>query len=323
MLNSTGKPLIQALSGQQPERPPFWLMRQAGRYLPEYRELRASTGGFLDLCHNPRLAAEVTLQPLQRFSMDGAILFSDILVIPEALGQKLEFREGEGPVLDALDDGKDLARLKFEGLRDRLATVYEAIERVRATLPDAAALIGFAGAPWTIATYMVEGRASRDSISLHLIAQAEAGAEAVQIFDSWAGILPKSLFERLSLIPILEIAERFKAAHPQIPFIAFPRGAGSWYPRFAASPFVDGVSVDTFLPPEWARDNIQNLCTVQGNLDPIALLTGGDVLRREAIAILEILGNGPFVFNLGHGVVKQTPPEHVGELARLIKNWHS
>ena len=339
------KRLIRALAGEvfaggAFEPPPWWLMRQAGRYLPEYRELRARAGGFVEFCLTPDLAAEATLQPVRRFGMDAAILFADILLIARALGQHLEFGE-DGPALDPLDPNDGIGRLSLAGLTI-LDPVYETVRRVRSSLPDGTALIGFAGAPWTVATYMVEGGASRDfrltrswayrdpkgfAALIGLIAEAtitylsrqiEAGAEAVQLFDSWAGVLPESEFENWVIAPTRRIAGALKERFPFVPVIGFPRGAGLLYQRYAAESGVDAVALDTSVPPGFARDMLQPRLAVQGNLDPIALLAGGPVMERAVANIRAALGGGPFVFNLGHGILPQTPPEHVAALARLL-----
>ena len=320
-------------------------MRQAGRYLPEYRALRAKAGSFLDLCYDPALAAEATVQPLRRFPLDGIILFSDILVVAEALGVKLWFEEGEGPRLEPIPEGGPLPEFDAEPQRHRLAPVYEAMERVVAAAPAGATVLGFAGAPWTLATYMVGGGRSRDfaatkgwayrdpesfgrlietvreAVTAHLIAQLDAGADAVQIFDSWAGALPEREFARWSIEPIKRIVAEVKAAHPAAPIIGYPRGVGVAYERFAVETGVDAVSIDSTVPPAWAAARLQPRCTVQGNLDPVALVAGGDALRRSVNSILEALGGGPFVFNLGEGVLPQTPPEHVAALAELVRAW--
>lgn len=340
------KPFLAELSGEPADHVPIWLMRQAGRYLPEYRAVRAKAGSFLDLCYTPDLAAEVTLQPVRRFPLDAAIVFSDILVIPDALGQKVAFREGEGPVLEPIRDERGLALLNVDRLADHLAPVYETLSRVRANLASDVALIGFAGAPWTVATYMVEGRGSRDyaevkrwaasapdgfqglidlletAIAEHLIGQIAAGAEAVQIFDSWAGLLPDPMFDRWSLAPIGRIAARVKSAAPQVPVIAFPRLAGLRYRRFAVMEHVDALGLDQTVSLDWARAELQASKTLQGNLDPALLLTGGAAMTEEAGRILGELAGGRFVFNLGHGVLQPTPPEHVAELCDIVHGWN-
>lgn len=335
--------LLQVLKGQAINPPPIWLMRQAGRYLAEYRELRAKAESFLDLCYTPKRATEVTLQPIRRFGFDAAILFSDILVVPDALGQKVVFQEGEGPLLDAFDSEAGLAKLSPDGFLERLAPVFEAIGLIRSALGPETALIGFCGAPWTVATYMVGGRGSSDQAAArgwayrdrkgfgklidllvevsaeYLCAQIEAGAQAVQIFDSWAGNLPEGEFRRWSLAPANAIVESVKAAHPDVPVIGFPRCAGPLYRNYVRETGVDAVSCDTSLPVSFIRDELQPRVTVQGNLDPLALVAGGAVMEEAVEGILEALSGGPFIFNLGHGIVPQTPPENVARLVELVR----
>jgi uroporphyrinogen decarboxylase len=339
----TSKPLIKVLESETMEVPPVWLMRQAGRYLPEYRELRARARDFLDFCYTPELAVEATLQPVRRFAMDGAIIFSDILVVPDALGQRVGFVEGKGPVLEALKDIGAVRRLSLQALPERLAPVYAAIEGVKGELPPATALIGFCGAPWTLATYMIEGGSSRDfartkawaygdpdgfhvlidllveALTMYLIAQVRAGAEALQIFDSWAGVLPATAFWEWSIKPIKAVVERVKASCPDIPIIGFPRGAGILYEPFVRETGVDAVSIDTAVPCDWAARALQTTVTVQGNLDPMMLVTGGKALEDATTAICARLHRGPFVFNLGHGVLPQTPPDNVQRLVDCIR----
>jgi uroporphyrinogen decarboxylase len=336
---------IRVLRGENLARPPFWLMRQAGRYLPEYRATRAQAGSFLDLCFAPELAVEVTLQPLRRYGMDAAILFSDILVVPYALGQKLDYVEGEGPQLDPVHDAAELNRLSTADFHERLAPVYETVRRLATAIPETTALIGFAGSPWTVACYMVEGCGSKEYAKVkkfaygdpegfealidllvrvtadYLCAQIEAGAEAVQVFDSWAGVLPAPEFRRWVIEPTRRLVELIKAKHSQVPVIGFPRGAGVMYKEYAEVSGVTALGLDTTVPPEWAAAELQTKLPVQGNLDPIMLVAGGEALRNSAIGILRTLSGGPFVFNLGHGVVQTTPPEHVGQLAALVKSW--
>lgn len=344
------KSLVRALHGEVQARPPFWFMRQAGRYLPEYRAIRVKAKDFVALCLTPDLAAEITLQPVKRFAMDAAILFSDILMVPYGLGQKLEFREGEGPVLEPIRDAAGVAALKIrlddELIGKRLAPILETVRRVAANLPLDTALIGFAGAPWTVACYMVEGAGSRDyatvrrmaltnpelfrqlidilvdATALYLNAQIEAGAEVIQIFDTWAGVLPTGEFQHWAVEPVARIIEKVGEKHPSVPIIAFPRGAGVNYLNYAAQTGAECVGIDATVPPEWAAAHIQKLATVQGNLDPMALVAGGATMERAATRILGALGKGPFVFNLGHGITPDTPPEHVGRLAELIRAWH-
>ncbi len=342
------KKLLRALAGEKTDGPPIWLMRQAGRYLPEYRKVRADAGSFLDLCYNPELAEEVTLQPIRRYGFDAAILFSDILVVPDALGQKVAFKEGEGPVLEPVTDGKAIAALGSpSGVKKALAPVYETVSRLRSSLPREVTLIGFAGAPWTVATYMVGGRGSPDQAAAkllayrepetfqmlidilveatveHLSAQVDAGAEVLQIFDTWAGSLPELSFERFALQPARAIRAKLRDRHPDIPVIAFPRGAGGMAERYFRETGVEGLSLDTGVSPAVARDRLQPMGCVQGNLDPLLLVAGGAEMRAQATHILETLGHGPFIFNLGHGIVPQTPPEHVGELVKLVKDWRA
>jgi uroporphyrinogen decarboxylase len=338
------KLILDVLGGAVSERPPFWLMRQAGRYLPEYRELRARAGSFLDLCLAPAMAAEVTVQPIRRFHPDAAILFSDILIVPYGLGQSVRFEEGRGPVLEPIRDVRDLSRLSHDKAWSRIEPTYETVSRVREQLPDDIALIGFAGAPWTVATYMVEGQSSKDyartkqwaygdpegfgrlidmlvdATVRHLAAQIAAGATVVKLFDSWAGVLAPAEFTRWVINPTRKICARLKLLHPEIPIIGFPRGAGIRYLDFARDAGVDAVSIDTAIPADWAARELQPIMPVQGNMDPIALITGGDVMAREVALIRDSLGSGPFVFNLGHGVLPVTPPEHVAELAQLLRD---
>lgn len=325
--------------------PPFWLMRQAGRYLPEYREARRKAGDFLTLCYTPEFAVEVTLQPLRRYGMDAAILFSDILVIPDGLGQKVEFRAGEGPVLEPVRRPRDLNGLALGRLGRHLSPVYEAVSMLSQTIPEQTALIGFAGAPWTVATYMVEGRGGTgfkialdwagrqgggfehlidllvEATEQHLLAQIDAGAEVVQLFDTWAGLLDERGFQRWVIEPTARITAVVKARHADVPVIGFPRGCGARYIDYVKETGVDGIGLDSDVSPDWARDELQPLCTVQGNLDNQVLVAGGEALDRQARRILAALSGGPFIFNLGHGVVPETPPENVARLAALIRQW--
>ncbi|MEQ8640504.1 MAG: uroporphyrinogen decarboxylase [Alphaproteobacteria bacterium] len=335
-------PLLDALARRRPSRLPVWLMRQAGRYLPEYRQTRQQASGFLDFCYSPALAAQATLQPLHRFDLDAAIIFSDILVVPQALGRKVWFVEGEGPKLAPLSDPADVDRLESSRLADDLAPVYEAIARVRAELKPPVALIGFAGAPWTLAAYMIEGSGSRDwavarlfalrhpvafarlldrladAIADHLIGQVRAGAQVLQIFDSWAGAIPAMDFAAWCIAPTRRLVARVHAAVPDVPIIGFPRGAGIGYQTYANDTGVSGISIDQGLAVHWAADTLQPQVTVQGNLDPMRLVAGGDGLDRAVDHITGALAGGPFVFNLGHGVVPQTPPEHVAQVVDRV-----
>jgi len=341
----SGGKFLATLAGNRLASPPVWLMRQAGRYLPEYREVRAATKSFLELCYTPEKAVEVTLQPIRRFGLDAAIIFSDILVIPDALGQKVWFVEGEGPKLEALTDAAQFGQLSRARLADHLAPVYRAIKATRAALPRETALLGFAGAPFTLACYMIEGGASRDfarvkewayahpdsfgllidllveSIVDHLAYQVEAGADAVQLFDSWAGVLPEEQLFGWSLEPMVRIAHGLKARHPKVPVIAFPRAVGPAALMYRRPDAFAALSIDTGIGAHWAARELQPHICVQGNLDPMMLVVGGAALEREATRILDKLGQGPHVFNLGHGVVPQTPPEHVAQLVEVVRNW--
>lgn len=336
--------LFLAVLGGQPNRPPpLWLMRQAGRYLPEYRKVRSTVSSFLDLCLTPALAAEVTLQPLRRFPFDAAIVFSDILIVPFALGQQVAFVEGEGPRLDPVRDQAAIVRLDLGGTATRLVPVYETVERVVASLPNGVPLIGFCGAPWTVATYMVEGGGGKDQAtaralayrdretfqnlidllieasSLYLIGQVEAGCRALQIFDSWSGSLPEDEFARWCIAPTKSIVSCVRDACPDVPIIGFPRGSGPSSERYAAETGIDAIGCDTSLPLDFVRDRLQSRMPVQGNLDPILLASGGAALETRVKTILGMLGEGPFVFNLGHGILPDTPIENVERLIALVK----
>ena len=343
------KPLLEVLSGRAQKRIPVWLMRQAGRYLPEYREVRACAGGFLDLVFNPALAAEVTLQPVRRFGMDAAIIFSDILVVPMMLGQNVKFTEGEGPALNPIRSVKDIPVLTQSLFEKSAAPIAETIRKVRENILtegfENTALIGFAGAPWTVACYMVEGGSSRDfthvkkwayadpegfsrlideiaeTTALYLERQVEAGAEALQLFDSWAGVLDAAQFRRWVIEPTRYITRRLRLSYPDIPVIGFPRGAGRLYQDYAQNTDVAALSLDSQVPLRWAADVLQKLKPVQGSLDPVCLLAGGDALAAGAEYVLGNLSGGPFIFNLGHGILKETPPEHVEALVEIIRAW--
>lgn len=341
MTETLPKPLLRVFAGETLDPPPWWLMRQAGRYLPEYRALRARAADFVSLCLTPPLAAEATLQPIRRFGMDAAILFSDILLVPYALGQKLGFR-GDGPALDPVADRHAAAALSGGQVGARLAPVFEAAARVRTELPASTALIGFAGAPWTVATYMVEGGTSRDFAAVRawayrdpagfaallelieaatiefLAGQVAAGAEIVQLFDSWAGILPEPGFVRWVIAPTRRIVTALKQRCPECRVIGFPRGAGLLYERYVLETGVDGLGLDTVVPIGYASARLQSRIPVQGNLDPVLLRVGGAALAEAVAALRRGLGNAPYVFNLGHGVLPETPVENVAELARLM-----
>lgn len=343
MAIKSGKRMLRALKGERLDKPPFWLMRQAGRYLPEYREVRSQAGGFLDLCFSPKLACEVTLQPIRRYGMDAAILFSDILIVPYGLGQPVGFKEGEGPVLDPVRSAGDLGRLSLEGFHERVAPVYETVSLIAEALPKETTLIGFAGSPWTVATYMAEGGGSKEFVAVkrwaysdpvgfgqlidmlveatisYLSRQVEAGAEVLQLFDSWAGILPEPGFRRWCIEPTIRIVSALKAKHPDIPVIGFPRGAGALYAAYATETGIDAMSLDTTVPVAWAAETLQSILPVQGNLDPILLVAGGEALDREIDRILTGFSGGAHIFNLGHGVTQTTPPESVERLARRLR----
>jgi uroporphyrinogen decarboxylase len=336
------KPLLRTLAGEVLDRPPWWLMRQAGRYLSEYHAVRNKAGDFMRLCLTPELAAEVTLQPIRRFGMDAAILFSDLPLVAWAMGQPLAYGE-RGPTLEAIRGPVEFGTLDVSAVAVRLAPVGEAARRVRAELPANTALIGFAGAPWTVSTYMIEGGTSRDFHRVKSLAyrdpvgfdafiekitaatlafltlQIEAGVEVVQLFDSWAGALSPEGFERWVIAPTRSLASALKTLFPAVPIIGFPRGAGWLYERYAAETGVDAVSLDTGVPSDLARDRLQSRVTLQGNLDPMMLVVGGDGMRNAVCQLRATLGGGPYIFNLGHGILPETPPEHVAELARLLR----
>jgi uroporphyrinogen decarboxylase len=343
---SAGAGLLRALSGEPVWPPPVWLMRQAGRYLPEYRQVRARAGDFIALCTNPDLAAEVTLQPLRRYGFDAAILFSDILMLPWALGHGLAFKEGEGPVLPKLHDRSGVEALDPARVPAAIAPILETVRRVRAGLAAEghdAALIGFAGAPFTVACYMVEGGGSREFATIrrmafaepalldalmdrliaatieYLAAQAEAGAQVLMLFDSWAGVLSPTLFYRLVIAPAARVVAALRQRAPGVPIIGFPRLAGAALGTYAAETGVDAAGMDTATDPPWARNAVPSRIALQGNLDPLALLAGGPALDAEARRILAAMHGHPFVFNLGHGILPETNPDHVQRLVTQIR----
>lgn len=339
---------LETLKGKKFAAPPVWLMRQAGRYLPEYLETRSKAGSFLDLCYNPDYAAEVTLQPIRRFGFDAAILFSDILVVPHAMGQELTFAQNHGPKLGPLPSLEDL---DFQKFHVNLSPVYEAVKTIRSALTregfSDTPLIGFSGAPWTLACYMIEGEGSKDfaktrtyalknpaafrhlieqlitAITQYLQHQIDSGAQAIQLFDSWAGCLPPDQFRTWVIEPAKKICENLKSSHPEIPLIGFPRGASFLYGDFCRLTGVDAVGLDTQMPPEIAARDLQPLCAVQGNLDPFTLVAGGDELRRQCDKICDTFAQGPHIFNLGHGIDKETPPHHVELLVNHIRSRSS
>lgn len=334
---------MKVLGGEAPRVPPVWMMRQAGRYLPEYREVRSRFSSFLDLCYSPEWACEVTLQPIRRFGFDAAILFSDILVVPDALGQPVRFVAGEGPRLEPIGSREQIARLDLSRVEIHLRPVIETVERVRAELPGETTLLGFCGAPWTVATYMIAGQGTEDQRPARLLAyrepetfqrlidvlveasagylvrQLRAGADAVQIFDTWAGILTEPGFRCWSIEPTRRIIEMVRAEVPGARIIGFPRGAGARTVAYVAETGVDAVGLDWAMPLGFARDHLQPNVAVQGNLDPIALLAGGEAIDAAVDAILDALGEGPLIFNLGHGILPETPVAHVERMLARVR----
>ncbi len=337
------KPLLRVLEGKREAVPPVWMMRQAGRYLPEYRAVREKAGGFLDLCFNPDLAAEVTLQPVRRFGFDAAILFSDILVVPLALGRKVWFVEGEGPRLEPLSDAKALLSVRRQADEKVLSPIYETVRRVKAALRPETALIGFCGAPWTVATYMIAGQGTADQAPAKTMAarepqafqhlvdclvdasveylsrQLEAGADVVQIFDTWAGSLPADEFERWCVQPTKQLVAKLRTKKLGAKVIGFPRGAGKNIPRYVEETRVTAVGLGNEIERAFARDQIQTRVPVQGNVDPLALMEGGDALAREVDDVLDKLGQGPLIFNLGHGILPTTPIAYVEAMLKRVR----
>ncbi|MDB5373113.1 MAG: uroporphyrinogen decarboxylase [Belnapia sp.] len=344
--NPTQKPILRALAGEAVWPPPMWLMRQAGRYLPEYREIRAQAGGFIALCTAPEMAAEVTLQPIRRYGFDAAILFSDILMVPWAMGQPLHFAEGEGPVLEPVRDAASIGRLDPTVCAGNAAAIMETVRLVRAALDTESpktTLIGFAGSPFTVACYMVEGHGSRDFAATrsmaygdpmlfgklirtlieastgYLLAQAEAGAEVLMLFDSWAGLLAPSQFRRWVIEPTATLVRAIRKRQPDIPIIGFPRLAGPMLVEYAQRTGVQCLGIDTSMDLRWAASAVPEGMALQGNLDPLSLVTGGMALEAEARSILGAMRGRPFIFNLGHGIEKVTAPENVAALVRLVR----
>lgn len=340
------KPFLEVFDGNVVSPPPIWMMRQAGRYLPEYREVRSNIRSFLEFCYTPEAAVEVTLQPLRRYNFDASIVFADILVIPDALGQNVAFKEGEGPVLEPIRDRAGLDQLDVSKVVQNLSPIFETLSRLSKEIPETTGLIGFAGSPWTVAVYMVEGRGRTDcerarewayrapdefqvlmdilveATSKYLIAQIKAGAEVLQLFDSWAGVLSVSQFRSLVIEPTRRIVENVKAAYPNVPIIGFPRQGGVMVPEYVEKTGVDGVSLDHSMPLDWALGAIPDTCVLQGNLDNRLLVVGGPALDQGVDDILEATKGRRFVFNLGHGIVPQTPPEHVSQVINRIRGVH-
>src|ERR1700712_521026 len=343
--NTIVKPLMEVLAGRRQAVPPVWMMRQAGRYLPEYREIRAKAGGFLELCFNPDFAAGVTLQPIRRFNFDAAIIFSDILVIPYALGRSVRFEVGEGPRLDPLDTPDKVGTLSSTGDFTKLEPVFEALRRVRRELDPKIALIGFCGAPWTVATYMVAGQGTSDQAPARMLAyrhpdifgriidvlvensityllgQLEAGADVLQIFDTWAGVLPPREFARWSVEPTRRIVEGVRRQMPAAKIIGFPRGAGALLPAYVEATGVDAVSIDWAAEPSLIRERVQTRVAVQGNLDPLALIAGGAALDRSVDDVLANYAQGRLIFNLGHGIQPETPIAHVEQMLKRVRAY--
>ncbi|WP_088310478.1 uroporphyrinogen decarboxylase [Novosphingobium sp. B 225] len=335
--------LLRTLRGENAPERPVWLMRQAGRYLPEYRALRAEKGGFLPLVYDSAAAAEITLQPIRRFGFDGAILFSDILIVPYAMGQDLEFLAGEGPHLSPRL--VDHALTSLTAVPERLSPIYETVRLVKAALPADKTMLGFAGSPWTVATYMVAGEGSRDQHETramayrdpqafqaiidaivtvtvdYLAGQIQAGAEAVQLFDSWAGSLAPAEYERWVIAPNAAIVSQIRARFPDVPLIGFPKGSGEKLPAYARETRVDAVGIDETIDPVWAARELPAGLPVQGNLDPLLLLAGGAELEKQALRILDAFAGRPHVFNLGHGIGQTTPIEQVEALLALVRGW--
>jgi uroporphyrinogen decarboxylase len=342
-MDTPSKLFISALKRKPGVRPPFWFMRQAGRYLPEYKQLRSKSKNFLDFCYRPDMASEATLQPIHRFGMDAAIIFSDILVIPDALGVDVRFEEGKGPILEPTLTIKQLEALKPDQVVEKLEPVYEALRLTKKALPAETALIGFAGSPWTLASYMIEGKGSRDfqyprsmiyqqpdffaqliamlveSVGKHAVAQIKAGAEVIQLFDSWSGVLSEQQFADWSIEPTRQIVTTIKSQFPDVPVIGFPRMAGSKVLDYVKRTGVDAVSIDGSVSLAWAKENILPHVALQGNLDNVLLVNDKKAMLEESKKLLSVFSDKPFIFNLGHGILPNTPIDHVEALCNLIK----
>lgn len=338
------KKVLESLSGKHHFPPPLWMMRQAGRYLPEYRAIRKEAGSFLDLCYTPEHAIEVTMQPIRRFDFDAAILFSDILVVPDALGQHVEFHEGKGPVLEPVD-AKAIGELNLDNLIKHLEPVFECVKGIRSELSDDKSLIGFCGAPWTVATYMIAGHGTPDQAparifssieraafvrlidilveasSLYLIEQVRAGADCLQIFDTWAGVLDEKDFMDFCVKPTRKIINNVKATCPDVKIIGFPKGAEINNVSFIQKTGVDGIGIDWTMPLQFVKQDLQPLCCIQGNLDPLLLIGGGNRLKDQVQLICETFKGGPHIFNLGHGITPKTPIENVELMVETVRSY--
>ncbi|MCC0049283.1 MAG: uroporphyrinogen decarboxylase [Rhodobiaceae bacterium] len=345
MADTTTRPLLEVLKGKPSQKIPIWMMRQAGRYLPEYKATRAQAGSFLDLCYSPEFATEVTLQPIRRFGFDAAILFSDILVVPDAMGQPVRFEEGVGPRLDPVTDNEAVKRLDETDVVKRLEPVIETVGRIRDALPSETTLLGFCGAPWTVASYMIAGKGTPEQAPArifsyredsafrmlidklvvasidYLIAQLKAGADAVQIFDTWGGMLTDAQFAKFVVGPTKRIVDGVRAEVPDAVIIGFPRGGGSRMPDYFRQTGVNAVGIDWMAQREFVRDHVQTIGPVQGNLDPLCLVAGGKALDEEIDCVLDAFSGKPFVFNLGHGIVPETPVEHVEQMVARVRGY--
>ena len=344
-MTKSNKNILRALAGETLKTPPIWVMRQAGRYLPEYRKLRAKAGDFLSLCYNSELAAEVTMQPIERFKFDAAIIFADILLIPQALGSELSFLEGDGPRLSRISNKNDILKLKpANSIHEHLAPIYNTVSLVAEQLSPKVALIGFAGAPWTVATYMIAGKGTKDqgpahkflkedkdsfemlinllteATILYLSKQIDSGAEVIKIFDSWAGSLKEEDFVNYTVVPVKKIITALNKLHPDVPIIAFPRGAGLKYNDFANDTGANCIAIDHSVDPEWAAKNLQIDSCIQGNLNPKYMVTGGKALLEETTKILDCFSNGPHIFNLGHGITPDGKPENLQLMIDKIRS---
>ena len=344
-MTKSKKNILRALAGETLKTPPIWVMRQAGRYLPEYRKLRAKAGDFLSLCYNSELAAEVTLQPIERFKFDAAIIFADILLIPQALGSELSFLEGDGPRLSRIQNKNDILKLKpANSIHEHLEPIYNTVSLVAEQLSPNVTLIGFAGAPWTVATYMIAGKGTKDqgpahkflkedknsfemlinllteATILYLSKQIDAGAEVIKVFDSWAGSLKEEDFVNYTVVPIKKIIAALNKLHPDVPIIAFPRGAGLKYIDFANETGANCIAIDHSVDPEWAAKNLQIDSCIQGNLNPKHMVTGGKALLEETTKILDCFSNGPHIFNLGHGITPDGKPENLQLMIDRIRS---